>query len=256
MTAQFLPETYVAPRSNGSYTKLNNGTNKIRILSAPVLGWEDWVDNSPIRYKMDEKPSTWYDASRPGKHFWSMIIWNYQEERIQIFHVTQGSIRKYIEDLSKDSDWGAPFFYDIKITREGEGLKTKYTVNPLPHKNIDPIIEKAFKDNPCNLEALFDSADPFGLWETYTEGVFSNSTKTSFTSEAKINNKNVCSDDEYDAFIDTWSLSYDEKLIEHYIRERSKHFNVDPKETVFLLMSDSNEFEKEFKNWSSKQKVA
>lgn len=261
MTVQFLPESYVAPRSNGSYTKLNNGSNKLRILSAPILGWEDWVDKSPIRYRMDEKPATWHDASRPGKHFWAVLIWNYQEERVQIFHITQGSIRKSIEELSKDSDWGAPFFYDIKITREGEGLKTKYTVNPLPHKVVDPVIEESFKNSSCNLDALFEGADPFGLWETYTPGVFTKqeqSEDVKFSSDIKSSGKGKkkCSQDEYDSFIDVWSMIYDQDLLNMYIKKRSEHFSVDVKDTVSFLMSDNDEFEREFKTWSSKQKTA
>lgn len=258
MSAQFLPTDYIAPRSNGSYTKLNNGVNKIRILSSPVLGWEDWIDNKPVRYRMDEKPSTWHDAARSGKHFWALLVWNYQEERIQIFHITQGSIRKAIEELSRDSDWGAPFFYDIKITREGEGLKTKYTVNPLPHKVIESHIQEVFDNSRCNLDAIFEGQDPFGLWESYTDGVFSQEQvnkqdDSKFTSNIQsdlLGRK--CNQDEMDAFIDSWSQKYDKKLLETYIEKRSTHFKVDVKETVFLLMNDQKEFEKEFKNWSKK----
>lgn len=172
MNTQFLPKDYVAPRTNGSYTKLTNGTNKIRILSSPILGWEEWIDNKPVRYRMDEKPTSWNDPASPGRHFWSLIVWNYEEERIQILHITQGSIRKAIEDISADKDWGVPFYYDLKITREGEGLKTKYTVKPLPHKELDPKIEEAFNDNKCNLDMLFDGKDPFDVQSSYTEGVF------------------------------------------------------------------------------------
>lgn len=257
MTAQFLPDDYIAPRSNGCYTKLEQGPNKIRILSAPILGWEDWVDNKPIRYRMNEKPDSWHDATRPGKHFWSIVIWNYNEERIQIFHVTQGSIRKAIEDLAKDSDWGAPYFYDIKITREGEGLKTKYTVNPLPHKPVDKAVESAFYENKCNLEALFDGQDPFGLWPEYTKGVFSPEDNECEFSDKVIKLDELgqkCNDEEYEAFIDAWSLTYDKKVLETYIDKRSEHFEIDNRETVALLMKNQDEFEREFKSWLKKYK--
>jgi hypothetical protein len=257
MNAQFLPTDYVSPTSG--YTKLTNGVNKIRILSAPVIGWEDWIDNKPVRYRMDEKPTGWHDVKRPGKHFWALLVWNYQCERIQIFHITQGSIRKAIEALSNDTDWRAPYFYDIKIIREGEGLKTKYTINPTPHKAIATDVLQAFQECRCNLDAIFVGQDPFGLWDNYTPGVFTDTTEVSspesdFTSNIKASDDlgQKCSQDEMDAFIDSCSQKYDQTLLETYIQKRSEHFKVDTRETVFLLMQDSKEFEKEFGNWSNK----
>lgn len=261
MQAHFLPQDYIAPRSNGSYAKLMNGVNKLRILTAPILGWEDWIDNKPVRYRMDDKPAFWSDPSKPGKHFWTLIVWNYQEDRIQVLQLTQGSIRKAIEELYKDSDWGAPYFYDIKITREGEGLKTKYTVNPLPHKDVEDHVKEAFAQNPCNLEALFSGQDPFELSENYTEGVFSKEEEVEsdvkFTTKIKPKTDigQQCTQDEMDNFIDAWSHIYDKNLIETYIEKRSSHFGIDTKETVLLLKSDQKEFEKEFKNWSKKYKA-
>ena len=172
MNTEFLPQNYEAPKTTGSYMKLQDGENKIRILSSPILGWEEWIDKSPVRYRFNEKPDNWNDASKPGKHFWAMLIWNYDEEKIQIFHIHQASIRRELEDLSKDSDWRQPFYYDIKITRSGKDLLTKYTVNPTPHKPIASFIEDIYKENPCRLEALFDSDDPFGQWSEHTECVF------------------------------------------------------------------------------------
>lgn len=266
MSAQFLPKDYISPRLNGSYTKLANGVNKIRILSSPIVGWEDWIDQKPVRFRMDAKPKSWHDIEKPGRHFWSMIIWNYQDEVIQVLHLTQGSIRKAIEALSNDSDWGPPFFYDIKITREGEGLKTKYTVNPLPHKDLDSNIKDMFKASPCYLDALYYGQDPFGTWDTYTEGVFtkedSNSTgkpdSSKFTSKIKSYDEShtQCTQEEVDDFINAWSLSFGEDVVRAYIEKRSKHFDVDPKETVSLLMNNQEEFEKELKVWAAKQQKA
>ena len=170
----FLPKNYQAPKTSGFYMKLQDGENKIRILSQPVIGWEDWIEKKPVRFKMDEKPKQPFDAKSPVRHFWAFIVWNYAEEQIQVLHVTQATIRSSIEALCKDEDWGDPFFYDIKIIRKGEELKTEYMVNPLPHKSLSENIKAAFEARPCNLEAMFDNADPFSLeWETFTKGVFS-----------------------------------------------------------------------------------
>lgn len=177
MNAQFLPVDYEPPKSSGGYMKLQDGENKIRILSKPILGWEEWIDQKPVRYKYDEKPDAWVDHTKPGRHFWSFLVWNYSEERVQILHILQGSIRKGIEDLTKDSDWGNPAFYDIKIHRSGKDLKTKYSVIAANKSEVPEYMKDAYRENPCNLSNLFTGDDPFGdysnpatpLWEIKVE---------------------------------------------------------------------------------------
>src|ERR1700751_1003661 len=103
----FLPENYEAPKSGGSYMKLQDGENKIRILSKPIIGWVGWENRKPIRSKV--KPARTFDQGKEAKHFWAFIIWNYATEAIEIMEITQRGIQKAIESLSKDSDWGAPY---------------------------------------------------------------------------------------------------------------------------------------------------
>ena len=85
----FLPDDYKSPKSSNHYMKLQDGENKIRILTQPILGWEDWHDKKPVRYKMNEKPAKSYDPKKAIRHFWSFIVCNYNEEQIQILHLTQ-----------------------------------------------------------------------------------------------------------------------------------------------------------------------
>lgn len=160
----FLPEDYEAPKMGGSFMKIQTGENKIRILSQPILGWEEWTkDKKPVRYRFDKRPDKPIDPKQPPRHFWAFIVWNYTQEAIQILHVTQAGIRKGIEALCNDADWGPPFGYDIKIIKEGEELKTKYMVNPLPHKPVSLAIAEAFNEKPCWLDALFTNDDPFSM---------------------------------------------------------------------------------------------
>jgi len=174
---KFLPDDYQAPKSSGYYMKLQEGENKIRILSQPVLGWEDWVEQKPIRHRMDKKPQKSHDPSKPIKHFWAFVVWNYLEEKIQILHITQTTIRNKLESLCKDSDWGDPYFYDIKIIKEGKGKDTDYTVNPLPHKDLNPVVIKKFEETPCYLPALFENENPFAEgMPNRTPGIFQKST--------------------------------------------------------------------------------
>ncbi len=173
----FLPQNYETPKSSNYYAKLIDGENRFRILSRPIMGWEDWENEPkkrPIRFPLDQKPLSPVDPAKPIKHFWSMIVWNYTEEQIQILHITQSSIRTAIEALCRDTDWGDPYAYDIKITRSGDGIDTKYVINPVPHKPTHDYIVEQYNLRPCHLDALFESADPFakGL-PVYTSGIFS-----------------------------------------------------------------------------------
>jgi len=169
----FLPTDYKSPAASNGYMKLIEGENKFRILSKPIIGWEDWDNKKPVRFEFHNKPTKSIDPNKAVRHFWSFIVWNYNEEKIQILHVTQASIRKGIESLCMDSDWREPFFYDIKIVKKGEGIDTDYTVSPTPHKELAPHIEVAFRAKPCCLHYLFTNDDPFACSpQEATPGVF------------------------------------------------------------------------------------
>jgi hypothetical protein len=159
----FLPTDYKCPSTSMGYMKIQDGENKIRILTSPILGWEDWEDKKPIRFAMDKKPLASIDPKKPVRHFWAFVVWNYKDRLIQILEITQASIRKRIQDFSVDPDWGAPFHYDLKIIRKGEGVDTEYVINPVSHKEIDPAIIEEFHRIPILLEALYTGEDPFAL---------------------------------------------------------------------------------------------
>ena len=166
----FYEDDYQLPLArNNNYLKLQPGENKFRILSRPIMGWETWVEKKPVRSRMNDKPK-----ADDVRHFWAMVVWNYASDCIQILHLTQSSVLKALDALIKDPDWGAPFFYDIKIVKEGEGKETRYRVNPLPNKPLAPTVKKAFESKPCDLDALFVGEDPFAsLGERVTRGIFS-----------------------------------------------------------------------------------
>lgn len=170
----FLPHDYVAPKgSSDNYMKIQDGENRFRILSSPIVGWEDWLDNKPIRFQMDEKPKASIDPKKPLRHFWAMIVWDYSDEKIKILQITQAGIRKPIKAYSDDKDWGAPFFYDLKVIRSGQKTDTEYSVMAVPGTPTPKHIRDAFYAKPIRLEALFQGDDPFAPgWDSYTDGVF------------------------------------------------------------------------------------
>ncbi len=167
----FLPKGYEPKAAqDGAYlNKFAKGENRIRILTDALVGWEYWTDdNKPHRVK--EAPellpeNTQKDdkgAYRAPKQFWAFVVWDYSEEMIKICSITQSTIQKQIISLIEDADWGSPMEYDIKVTREGEGLDTKYQVSPAPKKEVTAPIATAFTEQPINLEALFlENGNPF-----------------------------------------------------------------------------------------------
>jgi len=167
-TDSFMPDGYELPQSGGNYMKFQDGENKIRILSKPIVGWLDWKDKTPYRFQMKQKPDKPLGKD-PIKHFWAVIVWNYNDQAVQILEITQQTIQAAIQNLSKDEDWGTPFAYDLKITKKGKSLETTYSVVPGQKKPVSDEIQKAALEKPCNLEALFTGADPWVVTDKQTE---------------------------------------------------------------------------------------
>jgi hypothetical protein len=157
----FLPEGYQAPATSTNYLKLEDGENKFRILAKPVIGWLDWRDNKPMRFKMESKPAAPVDPAKPIRHFWALLVWSYNHNAVMILEITQSTIQAAITNLSKDSDWGAPYGYDLKINKKGKEKNTEYSVTPSPKKKLDEAVYKIALDKPVNLNELFVNGDPF-----------------------------------------------------------------------------------------------
>lgn len=167
----FLPNDYEVPSSGGNYMKLEVGENRFRILGSPVIGNELWISGKPVRKHMQE-PFTEDELAHAdmnkftGKpkdvqHFWAMPVFNVKAKKIQILEITQKGIQQSIKDLTEDADWGNPRDYDLSVSKTGEGKETRYSVTPKPKNNLDEGIKQLYKDMEINMEALFESRDPF-----------------------------------------------------------------------------------------------
>lgn len=171
----FLPDDYQVPSKADGYMKLQQGDNRFRIMSQPIIGWEWWTrEDGTIKQKNDaprpgDKPRRVRqegpvpsEAGETAKHFWAVVVWNYEVKQFQIFQINQKGIQKTIRGLSRDEDWGNPTGYDIVITKTGEKMETEYEVKPKPVKPLDAEIAEQYKKLNINLEALYDGGDPFG----------------------------------------------------------------------------------------------
>jgi len=164
----FLPAGYeLKEPTTGNYLRIKEGeTIKIRILTNSIVGYEYFKTTAdgnvkPVRQKeaFNWTPADSKDGRNP-KEFWAFVVYNYNIEAIQIWELTQQSIKKDIFALYNDADFWDPKTYDLKITRTGKDLDTTYTIMPLNKSEFNDaeIIKQA---NAVRLEALYDGDDPF-----------------------------------------------------------------------------------------------
>ena len=161
----FLPNDYEAPKpSGGAYTKCLKGETVLRFLGDPIVGYEWWESmhgtEKPVRVSnFDEIRDA--QATQKAKHFWACCVWNYEANSVQIWQINQRTIQEAIMGLINDADWGDPREYDLKITRTGESLETKYTVSPKPKKDLPEAAKFEFELMNIKLEKLLTGEDPF-----------------------------------------------------------------------------------------------
>ena len=153
----------------GKYMKLTQGANQFRIVGSfgdgtniqGMLGWgeDEEGKRKPYRWKVGEEAPRKF-AENP-KQFFALLVWNYDEECLQVLELTQAKLRTEIVTLAKDEDWGDPRKYDLKIVRNGEGLETSYAMTPSPHKKRSDEINEAVKSTVVDMSALYRGEDPF-----------------------------------------------------------------------------------------------
>jgi len=178
----FLPTGYRVPDKKDQFMKLSVGENNVRVLSTPIMGYVVFnEDKQPIRRNMEAGDFTNEDLEKlrakrgedgkfeGSRHFWLMLVWDYNTNTPKILEVKQVSILKAMYALFNNEKWGDPRSYDININREGTGkTDTKFTVTPEPPsepaKSIIQTLEQIEKKQLCRLEAIWENEYPFELY--------------------------------------------------------------------------------------------
>ncbi len=170
----FFKDEWSEGGSSNNYAKLLDGENRFRILSAPIAGWEYWVDKKPVRSHIDNCPAiNVADKKDAPKRFVAMIVWDYRTSSVSILELTQVTIIRPITSFERDPDWGPAFFYDIKIHKSGTSKDTEYMVSPCPKKPLPKEVEEEFLAKKIFLPALVTNQDPFAIgWPEPTVGIF------------------------------------------------------------------------------------
>lgn len=164
----FLPDNYEAPpKTGGHFFKPPAGESRVRVVGSAVVGWLGWD-------KSGEKPKPERSRDRQGvehlatpgdeiKFFWAfpVLVRDGGTGTVAIWEVTQSTIQDAIEGLVKDSDWGSPLEYDIKINKQGQKLETTYHITPAPKTPTDLTSEQSTIIGGIDMDQLFTGGDPF-----------------------------------------------------------------------------------------------
>lgn len=154
----FLPADYKPP--SGDRFEFNDGENRVRILTSPTMGYIAWTDDKkPIRIKQSETFS--FSPKDRARFFWYMLVWNYEVEAIQLWDLTQSTIRKAIESLNHNKEWGSPKDYDLIINKEGSGMDTKYQVMPNPKSDLPKGVKEKIEKCTLNYTDIYSDSKSF-----------------------------------------------------------------------------------------------
>lgn len=135
-------EQYTPPAGGGAYLKIKDGESvRLRILSEPYVFYSQFKEGDPI--------ST--------KYAWK--VYNWEGESVQVLQQGVNTMRT-IQELF--TEWGDPVEYDIKISRRGSGLETKYDVTPLRNPVGEITDEIKAEAEKMNIPKLVKGAIPIG----------------------------------------------------------------------------------------------
>ena len=174
--------------SGGNYlnpSSVNEG-DKLRITflgDDSLAGWQIWATKqdggrTPMRFASEPTPAEIKArADEEGatadpsdcKAFYAFAVWNYDDEKVQVFQFHQQSIAApIIEALSDEEIEAEPGAYDFIVKATGSGMDKRYSVTTMPGKRRQPKIETQVdeawaKVNEAgfDLKALLMGGDPF-----------------------------------------------------------------------------------------------
>lgn len=169
LTLDLVEEISKESAGNGRYLNPSKieGEKRVRFLGGGITGFFSWtVEKKPIRWESrpEQLPAN-LAPDQSGKisvrRFLAGLIYDYEAADFKILEITQRTLMDQLFKYMKDEDYGDPNYYDIKISRTGEGIKTEYSLVAAPPKPLAKDITASSEKVVCNLAALFDGEDPW-----------------------------------------------------------------------------------------------
>lgn len=173
-------EAFDRAASAGNFLTTPKDGEKVefRVMSPCRWGWETWytekVDGQEKRGVMrwdaealneagfdepaaEEIPETAQirkDGTPILKTFVAMVVFNYAENKFQIWNFTQVSIREQFEKFCENPRYGDPRGYDLEWSRKGTGINdTVHTLIALPPEKTSDEVLDAYAEFNCDLRA-------------------------------------------------------------------------------------------------------
>lgn len=116
----------------GLYLKIADGeTVKLRMASEPAIFETESERDDP------DNPGT-KKTVISTRYGW--VVFNQDSKTAQILQQS-ATFFKNLAALAQDEEWGDPTGYDIKVSRKGTELETKYTI--VPSTNREPLDSEA-----------------------------------------------------------------------------------------------------------------
>ena len=148
-----------------------------------VVGHQVFIDGpeKPMALKFRDEPSASDIEERAAevggrvrkdeevKKFLAFAIWNYEDEKVQLFQFSQASIATpLIAYLSDEEIEAETELYDFVLSATGSGKEKRYNVTALPGRrrkaDVNKQVEAAWGEamgEGFDLTRLFSGADPF-----------------------------------------------------------------------------------------------
>ena len=184
-----LKESGFAKSSGGgNYLKLSNVSegDKVRFTilgDNSIVGHQVWIDGPekgiPLNFKdvpsssdIEERAAEVNGKPRVDaeiKKFMAFAIWNYEDQKVQLFQFTQTSIATpLIAYLSDEEIEAETELYDFVLSATGTNMDKRYSVTALPGRrrkaDVNKQVEAAWGEamgDGFDLTRLFSGADPF-----------------------------------------------------------------------------------------------
>jgi len=96
---------------------------------------------------------------------WAVSVLNQDTKEVQVWEITQVSIRDFLFAIAKGkikNDWTK---FDIQVTKKGQKMETTYTLIAGDTAPLSKEDQAIIAETPVNLEALIEGKDPFEVAE-------------------------------------------------------------------------------------------
>lgn len=157
--------------SESPYFKLNEGTNRIRIMDAfPLTGWQYFEDTEngrkPVRVPTQDKDQipkekfttdNWQDKAQ---EFWAFPVYNLDASKFQVWLLTQINLRRDLKNILENQKFGRLTNYDLNVKKTIDGKKTSYTVVADPPTDLPKELKEEFNNLGVTMGALYVSGHP------------------------------------------------------------------------------------------------